>query len=251
MLQIVLGSTAGFLLAEALLQSTKLVFVSARRDAMRARLRTLFSLRESGLVDGFVKYAGGVALLAALMVLGGWGLADYLEAKSSASVAKNTEAPPSPADPLPTPANAADKSALSDTAPGGQAVLAEDAATGDAAISDPYSDSEFAVHRRARRGAASLKEAFLQRSEEKARSDLLKQTQDREQRSQYDCEVAAHASRYLKAGLDVWGFSTWQAKYFPLEGYKGASLPECRGIKDVIDSKRINVKSAVANRSNM
>jgi hypothetical protein len=247
MSQIVIGSTLGFVLAQCLLQGVKLVFVSARREEMRQRLRTAFSLRESGLADGFVKYAGAVALVAALTVLGGWSLADYLEAKSSAAATKDTEVAQGAAESLPAPArpeaNGLDAGAAADP-------VADRDYANESAV-DPYSDSEFSVRRRARRGASDLKDAFLQRSEEKARSDLLKQTQEREQRSQYDCEVAAHAARYIKAGLDVWGFATWQAKYFPLDGYKGATLPECKSIRDVIDPKRINVKSAVANRSNM
>lgn len=246
MSQIVIGSTLGFLLAQCLLQGMRLMFVSERRAQLRQNLQTAFNVRESGLADGFVKYAGAVALVAALTVLGGWGLADYLEAKSSAAATKDPELAQASADALPIPAPAEGHD------PG--AAVAEPVADTDYANEsavDPYSDSEFSVRRRAHRGTANLKDAFLQRSEEKARSDLLRETQERAPRSQYDCEVAAHAARYIKAGLDVWGFTTWQAKYFPLEGYKGATIPECRGIRDVIDPKRINVKSAVANRSNL
>jgi hypothetical protein len=68
----------------------------------------------------------------------------------------------------------------------------------------------------------------------------------RRTRSQYDCEAAVHAERYLRAGLDVWGFAAWQAKYFPVESYKGATLPECGDIKDVVEPARLNLQSAVA-----
>lgn len=248
MSQLVIGSTLGFLLAQALVQALKLMFVSSRREELRQNLRTAFARRDSGLADGFVKYAGAVALVAALTVLGGWGLADYLEAKSSAAATRDTEVAQAQPDPLPG-AMRPDATAQEPGAAVAAPVADRDYANTSAV--DPYSDSEFSVRRRARRGSGNLKDAFLQRSEEKARSDLLKETQEREQRSQYDCELAAHAARYVKAGLDVWGFTTWQAKYFPLEGYKGATLPECKGIRDVIDPKRINVKSAVANRSNM
>jgi hypothetical protein len=44
----------------------------------------------------------------------------------------------------------------------------------------------------------------------------------------------------------VWGFAAWQAKYFPVENYKGASLPQCRDIPDVIDPAHINIQSTVA-----
>ena len=85
--------------------------------------------------------------------------------------------------------------------------------------SDPYADSEFKVHRRPHRAGTplSLKETLLQRSEAKARDDLLKQIQQHMDRSQYDCEAAERANKYLKADSDVWGFSSWQLKYFPTE----------------------------------
>ena len=78
---------------------------------------------------------------------------------------------------------------------------------------------------------ASLKDKLVQHAEQKARSELLAQLRLRAQRSQYDCEAAEHAEKYLKAGLDVWGFTTWQAKYFPVEDYAGATLPECQQIQ--------------------
>ncbi len=245
MMDIVFGSALGVLLAEALLQALKLAFVRARRDEARERILSILRLRESDIADGFVKYAGAVGVLVALTVLGGWGLADYLSAKSSEQ-ARNGVPMPSLAAALPEPARPADQPSEPESSQAAQSAKVE------VAGSDPYSDSEFEVRRRGHRaGASSLKDAFLRRSEDKARADLLRQTQERGQRSQYDCEAAVHASRYLKAGLDVWGFTTWQVKYFPLDGYKGATLSECKGIKEVIDPKRINVKSAVANRSNM
>jgi hypothetical protein len=47
-------------------------------------------------------------------------------------------------------------------------------------------------------------------------------------------------------GLDVWGFTTWQAKYFPVENYQGASLPQCQEIHSAIDPARMNLNSTVA-----
>jgi hypothetical protein len=65
-------------------------------------------------------------------------------------------------------------------------------------------------------------------------------------RSQYDCEAAERAGRYLKAGLDVWGFAAWQLKYFPVEGYKGATLAGCKNIPNVVDPTRPDLQSTVA-----
>jgi hypothetical protein len=65
-------------------------------------------------------------------------------------------------------------------------------------------------------------------------------------RSQYDCEAADHANKYLKAGLDVWGFAAWQLKHFPVDSYSGATLAQCKDIKNVIDPTRLNLQSALA-----
>jgi hypothetical protein len=113
---------------------------------------------------------------------------------------------------------------------------------------DPYTDSDFKVHRRPHHAGTplSLKETLVQRSEEKARADLLRQIQQHVLRSQYDCEAAERASKYLKAGLDVWGFSTWQLKHFPIDSYKGATLPQCKDVKNVVDPSGLNLQSTVA-----
>ena len=113
---------------------------------------------------------------------------------------------------------------------------------------DPYADSDFRLPARPQRAgsALSLKEALVQRSEAKARADLLRETQQQRNRSQYDCEAADRAEKYLKAGLDVWGFASWQLQYFPLERYQGATLSKCKAIKNVIDPSRLDLKSAVA-----
>jgi hypothetical protein len=113
---------------------------------------------------------------------------------------------------------------------------------------DPYTDSDFKVQRRAHhaRTALSLKETLLQRSEAKARADLLREIQQHLYRSQYDCEAADRASQYLKAGLDVWGFATWQSRYFPMDSYQGATLPQCKDIKEVVDPSSLDLRSTVA-----
>ncbi|HEV8019030.1 MAG TPA: hypothetical protein VGP32_10775, partial [Steroidobacteraceae bacterium] len=112
---------------------------------------------------------------------------------------------------------------------------------------DPYTDPDFRVHRRSRRTAnPSLKESILQRAEARARADLLTETQQHLNRSQYDCEAADRADKYLKAGLDVWGFASWQVKHFPVDGYTGATLAQCRDIKNVVDPGRLDLQSTVA-----
>jgi hypothetical protein len=105
------------------------------------------------------------------------------------------------------------------------------------------------LHKPRRAGAApSLKEALVQKSETRARNELMRELQQHVHRSQYDCEAAAHADKYLKAGLDVWGFATWQVKYFPVDGYRGATLDQCRPIKNVVASS-VDLQSAVAQQS--
>jgi hypothetical protein len=111
----------------------------------------------------------------------------------------------------------------------------------------PYADPAFKVQRRPQHAATSLRETLVQRSEARARADLLKQTQEYVHRSQYDCVAAERAAKYLKAGLDVWGFATWQFKYFPREGYKGATLPQCQDIGNVGDAPELDLQSPVAN----
>ena len=59
-------------------------------------------------------------------------------------------------------------------------------------------------------------------------------------------EAADRAARYLKAGLDVWGFAAWQVKHFPMESYDGATLPQCQKIKDVLAPSRLDLSGAVA-----
>jgi len=92
---------------------------------------------------------------------------------------------------------------------------------------DPYADSDFKVQRRSHRpgSALSLKETLLQRPKPKLAPKLLRETQQRLSRSQYDCEAADRAGKYLQAGLDVWGFAAWQIRHFPMTAYKGAMLP--------------------------
>jgi hypothetical protein len=68
------------------------------------------------------------------------------------------------------------------------------------------------------------------------------------QRSQYDCEAAERAEHYLKVGLDVWGFAAWQQRYFPMDGYKGATLEQCRDIKAIVPGS-LDLQSTVAQQT--
>jgi hypothetical protein len=110
---------------------------------------------------------------------------------------------------------------------------------------------DFKIRRKPRPAGSplSLKEALVRRSEEKARADLLKQTQQYARRSQYDCEAAERASKYVKAGLDVWGFTAWQLKYFPMNTYKGATLEQCADITNVVDPSSLDLQSTVADKN--
>jgi hypothetical protein len=63
-----------------------------------------------------------------------------------------------------------------------------------------------------------------------------------------DCEAADRAGKYLRAGLDVWGFATWQVKHFPVDNYRGATLERCRGIKSVVASS-VDLQSAIARQA--
>ena len=60
--------------------------------------------------------------------------------------------------------------------------------------------------------------------------------------------AADRAERYLKAGLDVWGFAAWQQRYFPTDGYKGAMLEQCREIKALLPGT-LDLQSTVAQQT--
>jgi len=160
-----------------------------------------------------------------------WAVGDYLAAQSARSAATADVLEPSTAVPV------------SDAHGSAHEVAGHAPAAVPVDNVDPYTDSDFKVQRRS---GHSLKETLLQRSEGKARADLLRETQQHLYRSQYDCEAADRASKYLKAGLDVWGFATWQIRYFPENSYKGATLPQCKDIKDVVDPSPLHLQSTVA-----
>lgn len=163
---------------------------------------------------GLIRHAGVLGIGGAVLTLGIWALQDHM---ASAHHMTRTDTPPPAAPP--------------------QVQQKEPAPEINSSAVDPYADADFKVPRAAHRRGKSqnLKEAFLKRSESKAQAWLLQQTRQQANRSQYDCEAAERAAKYLEADLDVWGFSAWQLKYFPTAGYKGASLPKCKNIASLVD----------------
>ena len=242
MTQLVIGTALGCLAAQALLHCLKQLNSRIAGSAERWRVRSRDALPASALISGFVRYAPPLAACAALVTLGAWAVKDHLAARRAGAT--------SVADAL----HAAGTGPLADSRAGvddigilTQAGGSNLPASGTAAPPDPYNDPDFRRPLRPHRGGAlSLKDALVQRSEGKARAALLRDMGQQRNRSQYDCEAVERAERYLKAGLDVWGFAAWEEKYFPADTYKGATLPECRDIKSVVDPTHLNLQSAVA-----
>ncbi len=242
MSQLVIGSALGFVIAQTALYAVRQGAGWLQRDELRRRRGKLTPARWSSFLGGFIKYAGPLAAGAAVITLGVWALGDYLAARSArgAALASTFDAPAPAPSPLPTPRSSAN-----------EAVAVADARAADAATIegvDPYADAAFKVQRRSHRAdaAGSLKDALLQRSEVKARAELLSETQQHVHRSQYDCETADRAARYLKAGLDVWGFAAWEEKYFPTRSYRGATLAQCQDIDTVLDPGSLDLQATVA-----
>jgi hypothetical protein len=242
----IIGAAVGFILAQGLLFGARHVLTWLKSETVQEWLREVLPSQRFAAIGGFGRYAALVLGSAALITLGLWGVVDYLAARSERNTAMAATF-----DPATTPTTS-ESPTSTDTPPGTTAsLLPKPTVTQAAAVTDavdPYADPDFKVHHKTHKAgsAQSLKETLVQREEAKAGSDLLKETAQHAQRSQYDCEVADHANRYLKAGLDVWGFTAWQGKYFPTEGYKGASLPECKDIQSLLDPSPIDLKSAVA-----
>lgn len=245
MTQLVIGAALGFLLAQGVLYGIKRSIAWVWRDEVRARIRTLTPPSGRAIAHASVKYGVLLGAGAALITLGVWAVGDYSAGRSAHSAAGNdVESPVAP------PRSPAAES------PQKVAELAPPAPTADSSTAartesvDPYADSDFKVQRRAHAGTRlTLKETLLQRAEAKARAELLSEVRQLQNRSQYDCEAADRAAKYLKAGLDVWGFAAWQVKHFPMGGYDGATLSECQNIKDVVDPSRFDMHGAVAQGS--
>ncbi|MBS0377947.1 MAG: hypothetical protein JSS29_05620 [Proteobacteria bacterium] len=231
MLQLVIASALGFLLAQGGVYGIRAVAGWMQRgDEPRSEPTSRF-------IVSFVKYAAPVGAGVAVLTLGIWAVSDYLSARTAhASLTASTLE----AGVAPDPAAAEDTPSTSP--PASDAEPRDPAA---AAGTDPYADPDYRVPPR-KRHAGSGADAILQRSENKARAELLGGLKAHAARSQYDCEALDHAGRYLKAGLDVWGFSQWQAKYFPTDSYHGASLEQCRDIQSVVDPAVLDLRSTVA-----
>jgi len=243
MAQLVIGAALGFIIAEGVLYGIRHLILWLQRDETRRWFRTFSVSRESAFMAGFTRYGALVGASAAIITLGAWAVGDYLAAKSARSAAMANAFDAATSVPAPAPQHSPDDTAAIDAT-----ADADSAKTAPADGVDPYADPDFKVEHPAHRGGTpvSLKETLLERSEAKARAELLRETKQHLRRSQYDCESADHAARYLKAGLDVWGFAAWQLKYFPAGGYKGATLAECKDIKDVLDPSSVDLKSTVA-----
>jgi hypothetical protein len=244
MIQIVLGAALGCIAAQGALFGLRQSIDWLQQGAGRARVGRVSASPGSSVVHLFVRYGAPVGVLAGLLTLGIWAVGDYMSGKSARAAALAS------ADPLaviptgaPSQGPAGEENGVAPSSTG-------DSAAGPSEANNPYADVEFKVqHRVHRRGALSLKETLVQRSEARARADLLRETHQHERRSQYDCEAAERAGKYLKAGLDVWGFAAWQGKYFPMDSYKGATLPQCQDIQNVVDPAGLDLQATVAQDS--
>jgi hypothetical protein len=235
MAQLVIGAALGFMIAQGVLHGVRHLTTWLQRDRETpARAHVFFSR--------LIRYAGPVGASAALITLGAWTVADYLAARAARTAEVNSAFDPAAED-----TGAADAHA-DDTAAAAPGPDAGPAAASAASNPDPYADPDFKVLRRPHHAGAALtlKETLVQKSEAKARAELLQDVRQHERRSQYDCEALDHVEKYLKADLDVWGFAAWQVKYFPAEAYKGAALPQCQDIKDVVDHSGLDLHSTVA-----
>jgi hypothetical protein len=242
MTQLIIGTALGFIVAQSGLYGIRHSLGWLQREELRTRMRALTPSPGHGhaIVAGFIRYAAPIGATAALITLGVWAVGDYLSAKAarSAALASTLDSAAGPTQPQ----------GSTEEEGSGTAASAEPAIAVQPENVNPYRDPDYKVHRRAHRpgSALSLKETLLQRSEAKARAELLREMQQHARRSQYDCEAADHAARYLKAGLDVWGFAAWQLKYFPTAGYKGAMRAECKDIPAVLDPSQLDLRSTVA-----
>lgn len=246
MTQLVIGTAIGFMVARSALYLIERLIAWLQREELPARIRALLPSPEPALVGAFIRYAAPLGASAALITLGVWAVSDYLAARSARNAPLATVLDSSTSDPAEEAQGAADVTAALAHAPHVEPVAAVSAGS-----PDPYTDSEFKIQRRPHRAGTplSLKETLVQRAEARARTELLKDIRQHVKRSQYDCEAAERANKYLKAGLDVWGFAAWQLKHFPLESYRGATLAQCRDIKNVVDPARLNLQSALARES--
>jgi hypothetical protein len=242
MTQLVIGSALGFIAAQGVLYGIKHLIGRLQHEEMRKQIRKLSPSLGSTFIDRFAKYAALVGASAAVITLGVWAVRDHLAATSERSAAVANTFDSQTSSPISDPDGSLDQAAGL-TPPKGNPPTAAPVDN-----VDPYTDPDFKVHRQLHHAgtALTLKETLLGRSEAKARADLLRETQQHLHRSQYDCEAADRAGKYLKADLDVWGFAIWQTQYFPMDSYRGATLPQCKDIKNVVDPSSLHLQSTVA-----
>jgi hypothetical protein len=241
MFELVLGAALGFLLAQLALYGISRLLAWLRTGRGRSWSRALLPLPGSAIFGFFVRYAGPISVSAALLLMGAWAVSDYLKARAAhnAAMASTFEAAPAAA-----PGDAAEAPEAAPV-PSPSPPRAEVAAVAaPAAAPDPYADPDFKVRRKSHK-SSTLKETLLEKSELRARADLLRETQQHMHRSQYDCEAADRAAKYVAAELDVWGFSAWQMKHFPATNYKGATLAQCKDLASIIDRSWLNLQSAL------
>jgi hypothetical protein len=246
MTQIVVGAALGCIAAQGGLYGVRRLVGWLQRDEVGARIRAMTPPSGHALIGAFIRYAAPVGASVAVITLGIWAVGDYLTARAaarSAALASATDSPPAVPEAHAPPRTEPVHTAAAPTVVDAPAVAAVSKA-------DPYADPEYKVQRPPHRPgtALTLKDTLVRRSETKARNELLREIQQHLARSQYDCEAADRAGKYLKADLDVWGFASWQAKHFPMEGYKGATQPQCQSIKNVVDPGALDLQSAVAQR---
>jgi hypothetical protein len=239
MTQLIVSAALGFVIAQSALHGIRYSLGWLQREEVRTRIRAMTPSPGHAFVAGFIRYAAPIGASAAVITLGVWAVGDYLAAKAARNAALASTVEPA------TPSGVSPAQGAPDEAAAAAASNNEPATAVQPESADPYSDPDYKVHRRARH-ALSLKETLLQRSEAKARAELLREMHQHASRSQYDCEAADRAGRYLKAGLDVWGFTAWQLKYFPMEAYKGATLVACKDIPNVVDPTQLDLQSTVA-----
>jgi len=200
----------------------------------------------STFIGGFTKYATLIGASAAVITLGVWAVADYLAAQSARSAATADILEPSTAVPVSDAHRSPDEVAGHAPAPKldrSTAVPVDNL--------DPYTDPDFKVQRRSHHAgtALSLKETLLQRSEGKARADLLRETQQHLYRSQYDCEAADRAASTLRRALTSGASQCGRSGTSRWDSYKGATLPQCKDIKNVVDPSSLHLQSTVAQDS--
>jgi hypothetical protein len=244
MVQLVIGAAFGFLVAQGVLYGLARLIGWLRQGDLVARARAVRATPAPTLLGALIRYAAPVGVSVALLTLGVWAVSDYLAAKSARNAEANLFDSSAPA---PAPEKGAPPLRSASLTPPPPPEPVEEVSS---TIQDPYADPAFKVQRKPHRAGAapSLKEKLVQQSEARARNELLRELQQHARRSQYDCEAPKRADRYLKAGLDVWGFANWQGKYFPVNTYRGATLEQCRAIKSIVASP-VDLQSAVAQQN--